>query len=307
MLDLLCILSVAGIWPRYIEPALLETRYQDIPIADRDLDGLRIMHLSDLHLHRRTSRHFLNKVFKRVEVLSPDMIVFTGDFLCFAEMAQEKELEKFLQRFSAPYGCFASLGNHDYQKYISIDSQGHFTTLPPQKGFIVRSLQRLKSTSPPQLTFPTQPLSPPHEKLIPLLKKTPFRLLHNETVTIEAGKGRINITGLGDLWAGQCLPLEAFKKYDSARSGIILSHNPDSIDLLKSFPGELILCGHNHGGQVNIPCLWRRLNSAVHKELKEGYFQLEGKHLFVSRGFGTAVPLRFMARPEITLLTLRKR
>ncbi len=58
--ELGCILSVVGIWGRYVEPNLLTTVKIDCPIQNlpQDLDGFRIVQFSDLHLNKSLSDGF---------------------------------------------------------------------------------------------------------------------------------------------------------------------------------------------------------------------------------------------------------
>jgi predicted MPP superfamily phosphohydrolase len=69
---------------------------------------------------------------------------------------------------------------------------------------------------------------------------------------------------------------------------------------------DLILAGHTHGGQVNLPLLngsW--LKAGLSREYVEGMFHVSGSPMYVNRGIGTThLPVRIGARPEITHFTL---
>ena len=81
-----CCLSIVGIWPRFIEPTLLKKSYVKlkIPKLPLDLQGLKIAQFSDLHLHSKVSDSFLRKIKQKIDSFQPDIIFFTGDFLCFS-------------------------------------------------------------------------------------------------------------------------------------------------------------------------------------------------------------------------------
>ncbi len=88
-----------------------------LPIAGfpKDLAGFTLLQFSDLHLHPKVTITFTKKLSKTIRELHPDMIVFTGDFLCYGELTADKErLQELLDSCSAPYGCYAIFGNHDY-------------------------------------------------------------------------------------------------------------------------------------------------------------------------------------------------
>jgi uncharacterized protein len=75
-------------------------------------------------------------------------------------------------------------------------------------------------------------------------------------------------------------------------------------------PGEfhLILAGHLHGGQICIPAPGGKVRlEHLRARYWEGLFELPQGTLHVSRGLGTSfVPFRFLARPEATILRLRR-
>jgi predicted MPP superfamily phosphohydrolase len=75
-----------------------------------ELDGLRIAHLSDLHLGvpsrgRRAVRDAVDWVFER----KPDLVCITGDLV--SRRSGMPELERLLGEIGA---CYVVLGNHDF-------------------------------------------------------------------------------------------------------------------------------------------------------------------------------------------------
>lgn len=304
--DTWCTVSIVGIWPRFIATRLLSTTHLEIPIASPALDGLRILQISDLHIKPSMPAFFLDKIRRKVQELSPDVIVFTGDFLSYAILDQPERLQQFLNGLKAPYGCFAVLGNHDYQNYISIGEDGSYHAFSSQPtNALKKGFKRLFSIS--NITGKvdrTAHTTPPHAQLLKLLEKTPFQLLHNATKTIPIKNGFLNICGLGEHTAGRCLPDEAFKDYDPNFPGVILLHNPDGVPSLKKFPGNLVLCGHTHGGQVNLPGLTKKFMLVENPHLKRGLFFVDNKWIYVNRGLGSVMPFRWFSRPEITLIKL---
>ncbi|MES2766792.1 MAG: metallophosphoesterase, partial [Bacteroidota bacterium] len=84
-----------------------------IPNLPRALDGLRIVQLSDIHAGSFFSHEPMQEVRRIVSNLRPDVIMITGDFVNFSP----KELNviyRELERFNAPLGVWASIGNHDH-------------------------------------------------------------------------------------------------------------------------------------------------------------------------------------------------
>lgn len=305
--DIWCVISVIGIWPRFIEPACIFTKNVTIPIPTlpKELDGLRIVQFSDLHYSQYTSKKFLKRAKKRIMSLSADLIVFTGDLISYSLLPNTEDLSAFLSSLEAPLGCYAIFGNHDYSEYVSLTSDGCTRKVSQHLPAIMRGFARLfsfkdKSTQSPIVKAPIPELGP----LRALFEKSGFTVLHNKTVQIGKNKNLINLTGLGDVMTGQCLASQAFANYKINCPGIVLSHNPDSYSLLENYPGDLFLFGHTHGGQVNLPYIWKRITPLKNKALKSGLFKLTSRFLYVNRGLGATFPFRWFAPPEITLLTL---
>jgi predicted MPP superfamily phosphohydrolase len=86
---------------------------------------------------------------------------------------------------------------------------------------------------------------------------------------------------------------------------ILLAHSPDIATSIQKRSFDLILAGHTHGGQINLPILngaW--LLDGPSRQYVEGLYDLDGSPLYVNRGIGMAkLPVRIGARPEITHFT----
>jgi predicted MPP superfamily phosphohydrolase len=94
-------------------------------------------------------------------------------------------------------------------------------------------------------------------------------------------------------------PPEAFR--------LCLSHTPDNIVWAREHRIDLMLSGHVHGGQIRFPLLGSVVvPSKYGRRYDCGTFQEGGTVLHVSRGLGGQHPLRFLCRPEATLLVLQR-
>jgi len=94
----------------------------------------------------------------------------------------------------------------------------------------------------------------------------------------------------------------------ASQPSIVLSHNPDTVDLpiWDGYDGW-ILCGHTHGGQCRFPFIGAPICPVKNKRYLSGFYDIEGGHkLYINRGIGHTRRVRFMARPEITVFTLKK-
>ena len=111
---------------------------------------------------------------------------------------------------------------------------------------------------------------------------------------------------MDDLWAGRFDPTETLRALDVRRAAIALSHNPDTVDLdgWHGFRGW-VLSGHTHGGQCKAPFLPPPLLPVKNQRYTAGEFAVDReKMLYISRGVGHVLQVRFNVRPEVTLFEL---
>ena len=309
--DLWCLASIVGIWPRFVEPRMLRTTALRLPIKGlaAGLAGSTIAQFSDLHLNAATPAVLLDKLRRQLIRAQPDMIVFTGDALCFATLSDGDLLHAFFSSLPrAPLGNYAILGNHDYAAFIAMNSNGDYDTQREADGsLIVRGFKRLfASTAINQVVTAAAATTPPHPDWIALLADTPFELLNNETVTVEKGGALLNVCGFGEYMAGQMDLERAYAGYDASAAGILLLHNPDGIPFLRGRPGEVVLSGHTHAGQVNLPLLWKRFTLLENPIFKKGLVRYDERWVYINRGLGATLPFRWFAPPELLLLTLEE-
>lgn len=91
----------------------------------------------------------------------------------------------------------------------------------------------------------------------------------------------------------------------NGRKRILLTHFPAFVDELAGTAFDLILAGHSHGGQVRIPFLGAPILPYRVGRYDRGLFQTPAGPLYVNPGIGTFhIPVRFLCRPEITLIKL---
>jgi predicted MPP superfamily phosphohydrolase len=86
----------------------------ELPHWPRALDGLRVAHLSDIHVGGGMDRQRLREVVALTMAARPDLIVHTGDFLTHRSGDFDAPLYDALADLHAPHGQWACFGNHDY-------------------------------------------------------------------------------------------------------------------------------------------------------------------------------------------------
>ena len=307
--DLWCIFSLIGIWPRYIEPSIIKTTTLKLSLSNLpdELKNFKILQFSDLHFHPNLSPSFTLKLLRKVSDLKPDLIVFTGDILCYSILKDKERLKNLLNSFYAPYGCYAVLGNHDYQEGVSINSQGDYDVIKRPSSSIAKGFKRLFSPLKisKKVTERARSIGL-HKELVELFKQTPFELLHNQTKVMKIKNTSLNVCGVGEHMLDRCLPEIAYKNYQTRFPGIVLAHNPDCLPKLTNYPGDIVLCGHTHGGQVNIPWMWKSFTLLEDIRLKRGLYKINDKWVYVNRGLGGTMPFRWFSLPELLFLILDK-
>lgn len=305
--EIWCVASVIGIWPRYIEPNLISVSKMNlkVPNLPRGLHGLKVVQFSDLHWKDKMSPRFLNKIIQKIDSLEPDVILFTGDAISYGELNEPETLQDFLCTLHAKYGCFAILGNHDYNEYVSVNDDGDYDVGCRAKSALSKGFKRFFSNVKLTKKVTERAKNVPfNERLIECFKNTPFILLHNETKVLSIKNCSLNITGLGEHMLGRCDPSEAFQNYDTNGPGIIMLHNPDGLKALQEYPGNIVLCGHTHGGQINLPGLVNKFMYLENPALKRGIKKSNHHWVYVNRGIGSIMPFRWFSTPELLCLTL---
>jgi len=97
------------------EPFMLSIERQEIFLRrlPKALDGLRIVHLSDLHYGPLTSSQHLKRAIRAANELRPDLIALTGDYISQDRLFAQPCAE-VVGQLRARYGVYAILGNHDH-------------------------------------------------------------------------------------------------------------------------------------------------------------------------------------------------
>jgi predicted MPP superfamily phosphohydrolase len=228
--------------------------------------GKTLVQLSDIHVHPMVPDAYVLETFNRVRALEPDFVVYTGDFTTVHDGMYPHAEFIYSQAPQGLRGTFASLGNHDYGR-----NWAH-----PEAAQTISTL----------------------------LTQQGVRVLTNAMDEV----GGLHVIGLGDVWGRDFFPHLAFANIAPGVPAIALSHNPDTVDLEGWTPFEgWILAGHTHGGQCKPPFLPPPVLPVRNRQYTSGEFALShGRTMYISRGVGSVMPVRFNVRPEVTLFTLRR-
>ncbi|MDR2887078.1 MAG: metallophosphoesterase [Bacteroidales bacterium] len=191
-----------------------------------DLDGLKIVQISDLHLagfhsHGKVLLEYMNII----NSLAPDLLINTGDFVSYG-WREFDSYDTILSRAGSRYGSFAVLGNHDfgtYHPYFNDKEREHNIRMINQK-----------------------------------VKSSGYTVLNNEHATVNVGDAIIGIAGVTAVGRH---PDISHGSIDSAMQGlgsvdltIALSHDPNHFaEAIEGQTGiDITLSGHTHGMQMGV-------------------------------------------------------
>jgi uncharacterized protein len=247
-----------------------------------DLDGLKIVQLSDFHLacfHHH--KDILAKQMQTVNRLDPDLIINTGDFVTFG-WREFNNNDTILAKARGKYGNYAVLGNHDFGTY-----HPYFTEADRKNNVL---------------------------KLNQLVKSSGYMVLNDENTTLRIKDAKIGLIGIitigrhPDIIHGDLK--KAMTGLDSVDLKILLSHDPNqwAMDVAGKTDIDLTLSGHTHGMQMGIYTkIFKWSPSEYFYPHWSGLFSEGDQFHYVNRGLGVlAIPFRIWMPPEITVITLRK-
>jgi len=271
----------------------LRRRRLKLPGLPPELDGLKLLHISDLHGGAfGPAGRAIGKLVKASRRADADLVLFTGDMT-----DKKKDLRPFLPllaEIGGRYGKFAVLGNHDHglRKTVLQD--------------LARRLTGHNRRGPKEI--PTEDLSETVSLNRELLAQAGIRLLENECATVVTRGGGVQVCGMDDFQYGYAdFEGTASQVERGTWLHVLLSHSPDAAELVPAGAYNLVLAGHTHGGQICIPhpTKGKILLSTSGSGYGAGIYHIHGFTMHVSPGVGTTLlPFRFLSRPEITLLEL---
>ena len=285
----------AGLYAWQVEPHWVEIVREPMPLEHLGdhLVGKTLLQLSDIHVGPRVDSSYLIRELRRAQELAPDFVAITGDFVSYRTAREYGELARVLAHL--PRGrlaTVAALGNHDYGfGWRELDVADRVASVVADAGAIVLRNQALV-TGGLQFVGLGDLWSP---------EFGPFG---------ERARGHMTHPGsdtAGDMTAGQADGADAtLTRLAPNQPTIILAHNPDAQDLpIWDGVRAWVLAGHTHGGQVKPPFLPPPVLPVRNKRYTAGKFDVgPGRTLYINRGLGHLIQLRFNVRPEMTLFTL---
>lgn len=240
-----------------------------LPALGPEFQGARLIQISDLHVGPSVPLAYLQKWVDWVSAQQADFVLVTGDSIHYSNEPGTPIAARLLRRLGAREAVLVSLGNHEWAA-----------------------------------TGPLRGSAGLAQRAVNAMEREGLKVLRNQAASFRRGRSELHVVGLDDLWGTNYHPSDAFHQVGSVAPTIVMSHNPDTFPDLLQAPGDWVLAGHTHGGQVSIPLLGPPRLPVRHKQFAAGHYRLGGKNLYVNRGLGWGRRVRFNARPEVTVFTL---
>jgi predicted MPP superfamily phosphohydrolase len=246
----------------------VETREILLPDWPSELDGLRVVHLSDIHVGGMMDRTRLRRVAELTNGCEPDLVLHTGDFLTHRSGDFDDPLYEALALMQARYGQWACLGNHDYDDTARLERRMHASGVTVLRNRIAT------------LSIGDQPL---------------------EIAGLDFVFGRLTRSTIYEQIVGRW-------ERRSRLPRILLNHDPSAFAELPQSCADLVLSGHTHGGHIGVQLDSSRAVTVIGLVglPDQGIFDRGDMRMYVTRCVGFyGYPMRIGIPPEVALLVLR--
>lgn len=273
ILIILLIISTTIIYARYGGTNGLITKEYKIETKniDNSFDGIKVIHFSDLHYLRIINKERLEQIVEEINLINPDIVIFTGDLIDKDYTASEKDKEDLIEELSsirAKYGKYSIIGNHDH-----INNSDILNEIYTNSNFIL--------------------------------------LQNSYDIIYGKDNDKLFIGGL-DTYSYNKADIDKVMNYfndnENINYKIILVHEPDYTDIiLNKYNVDLILSGHSHNGQVNIPYIKNLFLPYGSREYYNNYYKINNTDLYVSSGIGESrLNFRLFNKPSINFYRINK-
>jgi uncharacterized protein len=235
-----------------------------------EFEGYKILQISDFHTGSFNGG--TERLIQKVLIEKPDIIVLTGDLIDETAI-NLSSVNKLISQLVLIAPVYSISGNHDVW---------------------YKDFNGLKE----------------------MLKRKGVILLENEKVTLELGNSRINLFGIDDPDTWDDISSEQFLKQKMSTLrldtsyNILLFHRANMFETIKGNGYQLVLAGHMHGGQVQIPFIGGLISPQQNRrwfpKYTAGRWEEAGTTMIVSRGLGNNVSVpRILNPPEVVAVTLK--
>jgi len=265
------------------------------------LDGtVRVLQLSDLHATEYGENNA--RLLERVEALDPDLILCTGDIINYisADTDYAVALCENLAKIAPAYYIY---GNNEVASIYGMAFNE--ADLDRKFGF--------DNTNRDQTALPSLP-----DAFEDKLEATGVKVLKNEKDTVMVGDVAVDVYGVlnsnpSSFWSYSEDAFLSYLNENPEHLKITAVHEPFIFEEFSpEYWGDLMVCGHTHGGVVRVPVLGPLYtNEGGLLPERDGCFvygryQVAGSPLVVSAGLENTNVFRINNQPELVVIDLNK-
>jgi len=256
--------------PENVEVVSVELR---LPRLHPDFDGYRIVQMGDIHANAWMTPGRLLRAVRLANAEDPDLVALTGDFAT-------------------------------YRPLLLGGARSQLRYLPG----LVAPLRELRAPDGVFAVLGNHDYKTDAGEIRRLLGAAGVMELCNAVHTVARGEARLHVCGVDSALEGEPRLDSVLGALPQDGCAVLLAHEPDFADTSAgSGRFDLQLSGHSHGGQVGLPSLAWTVAPEMGGRYLRGLYEVGGMVLYVNRGLGAHVRLRFLCPPEITAITLRAR
>ena len=272
LFTLIFIITLIFLYGRFIETKSFKVK--EYSIIDSNLPdsfyGFKIIQISDIHYKVTTDYDDLKKIINEINLLKPDIVIFTGDLLDKSIKYEEKDydnLKNILKEINYNIGKYAIKGDNDidFDVWDDIISYSGFIDLNDK-----------------------------------------YELIYNngiEPILIMGISSNYKDNHIKDTLDSLYEEINTVYNYS-----ILFLHEPDFINYIDNSDFNLILAGHSLNGQIKIPYLGGIIKNKYSNIYYDEYYNLGNTKFYISSGIGTGkIKFRFLNKPSISLYRLRNK
>lgn len=263
------IISVLFIFAKYVGPNGFEVREYRVEssVLSENFSGLKVVHFSDLLYGSTVDMDDLKKVVSKINILKPDLVLFTGDLISEDVTLSDKDTEKLIEQLSlieASIGKYAIYGDADYRikNYDVIMNKSSFKILN-------NSYEEILYKNNEPLYIVGLPSS--IKEKVNLKKSFEFYSDENRCYTI------------------------------------VMVHEGKSIKYLddSTYEVDLIIGGHSLNGGVRLPLIGGLFIDEDSYKYYDSHYEKGITEIYISGGLGTKYGYRLLNKPSINLYRLK--
>ena len=268
------ILTGLMLYSRFISTKGLKVKEYKITnsIITDNFHGFKVVHISDIHYGRTVKLKELENLTNEINLLKPDIVILTGDLIDKeTKLSSEiiEEIQNTLKKINVTVGKYAISGEDDiaFNEWESIITNSGFKNINDKYEFI-----------------------------------------YNDGYTPILIAGIQSNSNTPETLIERYQPIEEYLNSDEYLNNIykiLIMHEPDFIDNINHSYFNLILAGHSHNGQINIP-LFGAITTPDHaKKYYDNYYRINNSDFYISSGLGTSdYNFRFANKPSINFYRL---